>query len=277
MRFMSLLELFLDPPPPIKLSWSRIIVLGEATRGQVLLELDKVYHLVVNRNLVSCGAALPEKISETINIPDTCMNTYQWALANVDKAFWDIGVPLLCVGALGVGFLCLKRCMDYADNVGTITIDQDRFQEGLRQLAQNNDGTKMESPSKRLGPSYDVSGRKINEETGRGALGISPKFSASRFDESGGLLDPNGYPITGAGYLDMNRVQRDKDGNLPSWLANFNPNELEPFDANNHYRDPDVWGNPTPPPLPPSDDLTGSAFEDFLKNLPDTDEPEPES
>lgn len=62
-----------------------------------------------------------------MNIPDACMTTLQWALANADRALWDYGLPAICVlGVLGT-ILATKKIIDYADNVGSLSVEETSF------------------------------------------------------------------------------------------------------------------------------------------------------
>lgn len=115
------------PPEPITVTLSRIFIHHEVSRGEVLIALNQKLDLISNGNLVACGTALPEKINETMNIPLVCMTAYQRILANLDNIFWDYGVPLLCIGALGVGILFFKKAMDYVDDTGTLTVEPESW------------------------------------------------------------------------------------------------------------------------------------------------------
>jgi hypothetical protein len=121
---MFVSEAIQAPPPPPYISWSTIHIHAEYSRGLILDLLNNKLNLIANGNFVGCGTALPEKITDSMRIPDTCFTIYQWALANVDKTFFDYGVPLLCLAAIVAGAIIVKKGMDYVDNVGVLHVDE---------------------------------------------------------------------------------------------------------------------------------------------------------
>jgi hypothetical protein len=125
---MLVLEAIQAPPPPLYISWRTIFAHSEYSRGIILDLLNKRFDLIQNGNLVACGSALPERITEPIHIPDACFTTFQWAfLANIDKVFFDYGVPLLCLTAIVAGTIIVVKGMNYIDGVGVLHVDEVAF------------------------------------------------------------------------------------------------------------------------------------------------------
>lgn len=156
------------PPEPITISLSRIFIHGEVSRGEALFALNEKLGILDGR-LVECGSALPPTLTESMDIPRACMTTYQWALANVDRAFWDLAVPVICGLAVIGGIIAIKKFVDYADNVGTLTVEPASWARATRARALEetlNEVNRRNIEFRKSPPS-------------RGGTTVEPKFSMS--------------------------------------------------------------------------------------------------